>query len=140
MFTHDRIPPKRRKVPEHTGLRAFLVCDASVLIDATGTPTDDMDTILCLHPDEKRVELVTASFVRRLPRVPDIDAYEITQAEDKDVSISELYDASDNDIIEKDGDDWLPDRVLIDMCIVADDITPQVADSVHTGNCASSLV
>lgn len=126
--THNRIPPKRCKIPAHTGLRQFVICDASTLLDSTGAPANDtFGTILCLHSQPQRMEtVVTSLFERTLPSVLDADAYE----EDNEMKVEELYDDDDDDVTGD--DDWMLDTELLAMKIDDDELVRADGSVVYT--------
>lgn len=140
LFAHDRLPPERRALPEHTGLRQFLVCDVAVLLDSVGASTvDTLDNTLCLHPNSMHAASVVASLAdRQLPRLMDVDAYEPNQVESEgEATIDEMYDDEDeNDGVDADkcDDDYVPDAVLLTMVInehIIEQDTLNIAYTVH---------
>jgi hypothetical protein len=136
LSVHNRLPPERRKVPEHRALRQFLVCDASVLIDAAGTSTNETeDSVLCLHPDIHRAASVTASFERWMPDVADIDAYEPITENNEDLDINDLFDDPEDESSKEGEDGDLSDAALLASSIAEMEVTLNTGYTVHTRNC-----
>lgn len=136
LSTHNRLPPERRKIPEHTALRQFMVCDASVLIDAAGASTNETVDVLCLHSDVHRAASVAASLQRRLPDVKDIDAYESIRAQnEEDLTIDELFDDPEEESDMAGDNGGLSDAALLAMSISEMEVTLNTGYTVHTRNC-----
>ena len=132
---HNRQPPMRRPVPPHKGLREFLICDASVLIDHAGMPTSDtLDSIICMHPDPHRAAAVTESLhARPLSLVADADAYECASIPTEQ-TIDELYDGSDDELCESETiDKW-------DDMLDADVLNMIIPDTNFTVSCTVTSV
>jgi hypothetical protein len=137
LHTHNRIPPKRRKIPVHSGLRQFMICDATVLLDSAGAPASDtLGAILCLHPHPQRMETVVVSlFERPLPHVADVDAYEPPpEHEEDEMTLEEMYDDEDDgdDMVGNDDGDLMVDIELLAINIDNDELVRATGPTVHT--------
>lgn len=141
LHTHDRLPPKRRSIPDHpAGLRQFVIADASVLLDKTGALTGNtLDTVLCLHSNAQRAATVVASLsARALPLVNDCDVYEAERDDDDGESdLNSLFDTIHDEGGENTNNDGrdgneLADTELLALYIGDDEFVHDDAYTVHT--------